>query len=431
MRSPFPGSPRRFARGTSVSSNESSASGVARLPILSSARASTRDSARETMKAVGPASRTRAMTTPVSAMVPLVIMVIVPRSRYASPAGSAAHSTLAASEPTLGSVRPKNPIDVPRTSAGRWRRRCASLPNSAMIAATMLWVVTELRSDPQQYASSSTSTRYEVRSSPCPPAASGTVAPTNPGSTSLAWRPSGRTPRRSCSATSGATSRSRKRRALSRRSFCSSVSSKSIGRAVLDAMRRTAQGRLAPPVGAGKNRAMERVEFTRDCEAVQIPSGEAVTIERDTEAYLTQSLGGSYTLQVPSLGGLFRISGRNGDAIGKEPLAAPEAVAEGDLEQQVWSALRTCYDPEIPVNIVDLGLVYDMALEPGEQGSMVNVKMTLTAPGCGMGTAIAADARLKLLELPGVADASVDIVWDPPWTPQMISPAGRERLGMA
>jgi probable FeS assembly SUF system protein SufT len=176
---------------------------------------------------------------------------------------------------------------------------------------------------------------------------------------------------------------------------------------------------------------MERVEFTRDCEAVQIPSGEAVTIERDTEAYLTQSLGGSYTLQVPSLGGLFRISGRNGDAIGKEPLAAPEAVAEGDLEQQVWSALRTCYDPEIPVNIVDLGLVYDMALEPGEQGSMVNVKMTLTAPGCGMGTAIAADARLKLLELPGVADASVDIVWDPPWTPQMISPAGRERLGMA
>jgi probable FeS assembly SUF system protein SufT len=166
---------------------------------------------------------------------------------------------------------------------------------------------------------------------------------------------------------------------------------------------------------------MERVEFTRDCPATQIPSGQAVTIEKDTEAYVTQALGGSYTLQVPSLGGLYRITGKNADAIGKEPTAAPEAVAEGDLEQQVWSALKTCYDPEIPVNIVDLG----------GDGSTVNVKMTLTAPGCGMGTAIAADARLKLLDLPGVAAANVDIVWDPPWTPQMISPAGRERLGMA
>jgi probable FeS assembly SUF system protein SufT len=176
---------------------------------------------------------------------------------------------------------------------------------------------------------------------------------------------------------------------------------------------------------------MERVEFTRDCPATQIPSGQAVTIEKDTEAYVTQALGGSYTLQVPSLGGLYRITGKNADAIGKEPTAAPEAVAEGDLEQQVWSALKTCYDPEIPVNIVDLGLVYDMRIEDGGDGSTVNVKMTLTAPGCGMGTAIAADARLKLLDLPGVAAANVDIVWDPPWTPQMISPAGRERLGMA
>jgi probable FeS assembly SUF system protein SufT len=176
---------------------------------------------------------------------------------------------------------------------------------------------------------------------------------------------------------------------------------------------------------------MERVEFTRDCDAIQIPSGHTITIEQGTEAYVTQSLGGSYTLQVPALGGLFRISGRNADAIGKEPTAPPEATPEGGLEEQVWNTLKTCYDPEIPVNIVDLGLVYDMAIEPGEDGQTVNVKMTLTAPGCGMGTSIAADARLKLLELPGIAEANVDIVWDPPWTPQMISPAARERLGMA
>jgi probable FeS assembly SUF system protein SufT len=176
---------------------------------------------------------------------------------------------------------------------------------------------------------------------------------------------------------------------------------------------------------------MERVEFSRDCDAIQIPSGQTVTIEQGTEAYVTQSLGGSYTLQVPSLGGLYRIAGRNADVIGKEPTAVPEATADGDLEQQIWTTLKTCYDPEIPVNIVDLGLVYDMAVERSADGHTVNVKMTLTAPGCGMGTSIAADARLKLLDLPGVAAANVDIVWDPPWTPQMISPAARERLGMA
>jgi probable FeS assembly SUF system protein SufT len=176
---------------------------------------------------------------------------------------------------------------------------------------------------------------------------------------------------------------------------------------------------------------MERVEFTRDCEAIQIPSGQAFTIEKDTEGYVTQSLGGSYTLQIPSLGGLYRIAGRNADAIGKTPSEPAEPAAEGDLENQIWSALKTCYDPEIPVNIVDLGLVYDMRIDGGAGGATVSIKMTLTAPGCGMGTAIAADARFKLLDLPGVADATVDIVWDPPWNPQMISIEGRERLGMA
>lgn len=178
--------------------------------------------------------------------------------------------------------------------------------------------------------------------------------------------------------------------------------------------------------------AVERVELTRDVEAVQIPIGTAITLERGTEAMITQSLGGTYTLQVPAYGGLFRIAGRDADAIGKEPPPIDLAVPAGNLEEQVWSALKTCYDPEIPVNIVDLGLVYDMRIAPLDAGgSRIDVRMTLTAPGCGMGTAIAADARHKLLALGGVAEAEVELVWEPPWTPQMISPEGRERLGMA
>jgi probable FeS assembly SUF system protein SufT len=179
---------------------------------------------------------------------------------------------------------------------------------------------------------------------------------------------------------------------------------------------------------------MERVELARDVEAVQIPGGHVVTLEKGWEVMITQSLGGSYTVQAPAFGGLFRIKGSDADALGKEPDAAPAAPSPGDgsLEQRVWDVLRTCYDPEIPVNIVDLGLVYDMRITSEEEGrSRVDVKMTLTAPGCGMGTSIAADARLKLLDLPAVSDADVQIVWDPPWSPQMISAEGRERLGMA
>jgi probable FeS assembly SUF system protein SufT len=178
---------------------------------------------------------------------------------------------------------------------------------------------------------------------------------------------------------------------------------------------------------------MERVELTRDCEAVQIPQGTPARLDKGTMAFVTQALGGTFTLQVPEYGGMFRIAGRDADAIGREPPAETEAAATGggDLEQQVWTMLKTCYDPEIPVNIVDLGLVYSMRIIPEGEGQRIDVQMTLTAPGCGMGTSIAADARQKLLGLAGVVDAAVDIVWDPPWNPQMISPEGRERLGMA
>jgi len=177
---------------------------------------------------------------------------------------------------------------------------------------------------------------------------------------------------------------------------------------------------------------MERVELKREVEAVQIPAGVRTTLKKGCEVFITQSLGGSYTVEVPVYGGLFRIAGKDADALGKTPQeAASSAAGGGDLEAMVWEQLRTCYDPEIPVNIVELGLVYGMEVKPMAGGSQrVEVKMTLTAQGCGMGASIAYDARQKLLSIPGVSEAEVELVWDPPWTPQMISPEGRARLGI-
>ncbi len=178
---------------------------------------------------------------------------------------------------------------------------------------------------------------------------------------------------------------------------------------------------------------MQAVQIARDVEAVQIPAGVKTVLEKGVEAYITQSLGGTFTLQVPSYGGLFRIAGADADAIGKQPsdAGAIAAGAAGDLEAMVWEQLKTCFDPEIPVNIVDLGLVYGMELRDQPDGTKkVEVKMTLTAQGCGMGASIAYDAKAKLMSLPGVSEADVDLVWDPPWNPQMISPEGRERLGL-
>src|SRR5712692_11008124 len=177
---------------------------------------------------------------------------------------------------------------------------------------------------------------------------------------------------------------------------------------------------------------MERVELSRDCVAVQIPAGTSVTLEKGVEVFITQALGGTYTLQVPAHGGLYRINNKDADAIGKTHDAAPSAAgSSGDLEAMVWDQLKTCFDPEIPVNIVDLGLVYGMELASLPDGThKVDVKMTLTAQGCGMGASIAIDAKHKLLTIAGITEADVDVVWDPPWNPQMISPEGRERLGL-
>jgi len=146
---------------------------------------------------------------------------------------------------------------------------------------------------------------------------------------------------------------------------------------------------------------------------------------------ITQALGGSFTILVPSQAGLYRIEGQDADAIGREATSGSERPTEGDLEQAAWNQLKTCYDPEIPVNIVDLGLVYSLDIKPHQEGgSEVNVQMTLTAPGCGMGPILASEARQKILTLDGVTDANVDLVWDPPWTPDRISEAGKQKLGM-
>ncbi|HEY6418910.1 MAG TPA: putative Fe-S cluster assembly protein SufT [Candidatus Binataceae bacterium] len=177
---------------------------------------------------------------------------------------------------------------------------------------------------------------------------------------------------------------------------------------------------------------MERVELTRECEGVQIPAGTKTPLEKGLEVFITQTLGGTFTVQVPAYGGLFRIAGKDADALGKKPEEAGAVAAGGsDLESMVWEQLKTCYDPEIPVNIVDLGLVYAMQLkDQPDQTKKVEVKMTLTAQGCGMGASIAIDAKNKLMSLPGVSEADVELVWDPPWNPQMISPEGKERLGL-
>ena len=179
--------------------------------------------------------------------------------------------------------------------------------------------------------------------------------------------------------------------------------------------------------------AAEFVTFQRDTDVIQIPAGNALTLPRGTAGVITQALGGAYTLQIPSSGLLVRVQGQDADAIGKPVPAAgtPGAAAAGSVEERVWETLKTCFDPEIPVNIVDLGLVYDLQLAPLADGRRrIDIKMTLTAQGCGMGGSIAADARQKLLALEGVGEADVEIVWDPPWNPRMISPEGREILGI-
>ena len=172
-----------------------------------------------------------------------------------------------------------------------------------------------------------------------------------------------------------------------------------------------------------------RITLSREVQAIQIPSGDAITLPAGAEVFITQSLGGTYTVATDS--GLARIPAKDADSLGMTPPEAQgEGVAEGDLEGQVWNQLRGVYDPEIPVNIVDLGLVYDCEVKEIDGKTTAEVRMTLTAPGCGMGPTIAADAQARILSLPGIDEAHVELVWDPPWNQDMISEEGRMKLGM-
>ena len=177
----------------------------------------------------------------------------------------------------------------------------------------------------------------------------------------------------------------------------------------------------------------EPVTLARDVEAAIIPIGERVTLQKGEQARITQSLGGSYTVIVN--GNMFRIEGKDADALGMQPEAKPvstgESVSQEKLEKEIWNQLRSCYDPEIPVNIVDLGLIYDCHLTPLNAGSYkADVKMTLTAPGCGMGPMLAQDVQNRLLSLEGVDDVSVELVWDPPWNQGMMTEAAKLQLGL-
>src|SRR5437879_10461484 len=177
----------------------------------------------------------------------------------------------------------------------------------------------------------------------------------------------------------------------------------------------------------------EPITLTRDVEGAIIPVGTKVTLQKGEQAHITQSLGGSYTVVVN--GNMFRLEGKDADALGREAVAKPAStgapVPQEQFEKEIWNQLRSCYDPEIPVNIVDLGLIYDCHIEPIAASSYrVGVKMTLTAPGCGMGPVLQQDVQNKLLSLEAVDDVAVELVWDPPWNQSMLSEAAKLQLGL-
>lgn len=171
----------------------------------------------------------------------------------------------------------------------------------------------------------------------------------------------------------------------------------------------------------------------RDCPAVMVPSGEPMSLKCGSQVWLTQALGGGYTVMTDH-GYTVRIDGRDGDALGLVDLASsvtPTTGDRGSLQERVWQQLRSCFDPEIPVNIVDLGLIYDCQVEPlAGGGHKASVHFTLTAQGCGMGEVLKADIQRKLLEVSDVREAIVELVWDPPWSQSRMSVEAKHQLGI-
>ena len=182
------------------------------------------------------------------------------------------------------------------------------------------------------------------------------------------------------------------------------------------------------------SRSSEPVRFERNCAAILVPQGDEVELPAGSVGYITQGLGGSFTVFVD--GNLFRIAGRDADAIGKEPtppLELDEGADDEAVEELVWKQLRTCFDPEIPINVVDLGLIYEARVLPHPEQSgqrLVEVRMTLTAPGCGMGEVLVSDVSDKLKLIPTVVETDVELVFEPPWNRHMMSEAARLETGM-
>lgn len=176
----------------------------------------------------------------------------------------------------------------------------------------------------------------------------------------------------------------------------------------------------------------EPFSLARKVSAIIIPAGDTVELPEGTTGFITQALGGSFTVYVE--GNLFRVAGADADALGKEPVPPPEVpenATDKDIESVIWQQLRTCYDPEIPVNIVDLGLIYRCDVKPRPDGQRsVEVEMTLTAPGCGMGDVLVQDAQEKIAVIPTVADVGVELVFDPPWNQSMMSDEARLQTGL-
>ena len=180
--------------------------------------------------------------------------------------------------------------------------------------------------------------------------------------------------------------------------------------------------------------AYEEIIFTRDCTAIVVPDGNETFVPKGTVAFVMQTLGGNYTIQMGN-GYLIRVAGRDADAIGKEIEAPPEAKTDPDgnfvvNEEMLWGQLKLVYDPEIPVNIVELGLIYELTLEQlSENAYKVDVVMTLTAPGCGMGQVLRDDVEQRVAYTPGVTETHVELVFDPAWSPERMSEAAKLELG--
>ncbi len=180
----------------------------------------------------------------------------------------------------------------------------------------------------------------------------------------------------------------------------------------------------------------EPIKLKRACNAVMVPSGERITLIVGSTVWLTQALGGTYTVMTER-GYNVRIDGKDGDALGLPPRddetrwQPAEKISSGSIDELVWSELRSCFDPEIPVNIVDLGLIYDCDVRPlADGGHKAVVRFTLTAQGCGMGEFLKDDIKKRLLAVPGVREADVELVWDPPWNQSMISISAKQQLGI-